>query len=261
MATVTVQNTLPDSANKSDFYSIVNNSTVTGIVNADLSPSAAVVDTKLATINTAGKVDGSAITNLTNVPSGAGVIPAVNLPNSIADSHLATISTAGKVSGAALTSLTATPSGAGIIPIANLASGTPTGSKYIRDDGTLQTVTVTTKNVISGSAPAVTTSTSYMASGAVATTIDTASVPMAVAGTMKNLYVYTKNTTASTVDVTVLKNGSASALTCQIQNAATTANDTTHTVSFSVGDRFEVQIGNNRGVTINGFGFSVEYDT
>ena len=29
----------------------------------------------------------------------------------------------------------------GVIPIANLATGTPTGSKFIRDDGTLQTIT------------------------------------------------------------------------------------------------------------------------
>jgi hypothetical protein len=117
-------------------------------------------DSHLSAITTAGKVDGSAITNLANVPSGAGVIPAVNLPNSIADSHLAsittagkvnvsaitgslpdsnlaTISTAGKVSCAALTTLSSTPSGAGVLPIANIASGTPTGAKFVRDDGVL----------------------------------------------------------------------------------------------------------------------------
>lgn len=38
-----------------------------------------------------------------------------------------------------MTSLTSTPSGAGVLPIANIASGTPTGSKFVRDDGTLQT--------------------------------------------------------------------------------------------------------------------------
>lgn len=138
MANVTHQTALPDSSNKVDFYNLVDSSTVTGIVNADIQASAAIVDTKLATISTAGKVSSAAITSLSLIPSGAGVIPAVNLPNSIADSHLATISTAGKVSGAALTSLTLTPSGAGIIPIANLATGTPTGLKFIRDDGTLQ---------------------------------------------------------------------------------------------------------------------------
>lgn len=48
------------------------------------------------------------------------------------------IVSANKVSGAAFKSLSSTPSGAGIMPIANLASGTPTGVKFIRDDGTLQ---------------------------------------------------------------------------------------------------------------------------
>lgn len=56
----------------------------------------------------------------------------------LADSFLAQITTAGKVSGAALTALSSIVSGAGRVPIANLASGTATGLKYIRDDGSLQ---------------------------------------------------------------------------------------------------------------------------
>ena len=59
------------------------------------------------------------------------------LAGSIPDSKLDTISTASKVSGAALTSLTSVPSGAGVVPIANLASGTPDGTKFVRDDNTL----------------------------------------------------------------------------------------------------------------------------
>lgn len=39
----------------------------------------AVTDAKIAGIVTAGKVDGAALTNLPNIPSGAGIIPAVNL--------------------------------------------------------------------------------------------------------------------------------------------------------------------------------------
>jgi hypothetical protein len=61
MATVTVTTTLPDSSNKSDFYSLIDNATVTSIVNADIAASAAIVDTKLATITTAGKVNVSAL--------------------------------------------------------------------------------------------------------------------------------------------------------------------------------------------------------
>lgn len=48
------------------------------ILNADLA--GAIDDTKLNTISTAGKVSGAAITLLTSLPSGAGVIPAANLP-------------------------------------------------------------------------------------------------------------------------------------------------------------------------------------
>lgn len=54
------------------------------IFNADLSSSAAVVDTKLAQITTASKVHGSSITGLASVPSGAGILPIANLPTTLA---------------------------------------------------------------------------------------------------------------------------------------------------------------------------------
>lgn len=46
----------------------------------------------------------------------------------------------GTPSAVVLTNATAVPAGqvVGVVPIANLATGTPTGSKFIRDDGTLQ---------------------------------------------------------------------------------------------------------------------------
>jgi len=49
------------------------------ISNSDISASAGIVDTKLATISTAGKVSGTALTGLTSIPSAAGVIPSANL--------------------------------------------------------------------------------------------------------------------------------------------------------------------------------------
>lgn len=61
MATVTVTTTLSDSADKAEFYGIINNATVTDIVNADISASANIADSKLATITTAGKVNISAL--------------------------------------------------------------------------------------------------------------------------------------------------------------------------------------------------------
>ena len=51
------------------------------IRNSKIATDAAIVDTKLATISTAGKVSGAAITALTSVPSGAGALPTANLGN------------------------------------------------------------------------------------------------------------------------------------------------------------------------------------
>lgn len=48
------------------------------IVNADVNSAAGIVDTKLATIATAGKVSGAALTLLANTPSAAGLIPGAN---------------------------------------------------------------------------------------------------------------------------------------------------------------------------------------
>lgn len=51
------------------------------ITNSDISASAGIVDTKLATISTAGKVSGAALTSLSSTPAGAGVFPAANVPS------------------------------------------------------------------------------------------------------------------------------------------------------------------------------------
>jgi hypothetical protein len=66
MGNVNHGGTLPDLAQKTDFYAVVDNSTVSNIVNADISANAAIAGSKLGTLNTIG--------------SGAGVIPAANLP-------------------------------------------------------------------------------------------------------------------------------------------------------------------------------------
>lgn len=65
MATITVTRvtTLPDSAEKADFHNLVDTATIaaTAIVNADIDAAAAIADSKLATITTAGKVNTSAL--------------------------------------------------------------------------------------------------------------------------------------------------------------------------------------------------------
>jgi len=50
------------------------------ITNAKVAADAAIVDTKLAAITTAGKVSGAALTLLANTPSGAGRLPRANTP-------------------------------------------------------------------------------------------------------------------------------------------------------------------------------------
>lgn len=65
MATVTKGGTLPDTGvTKNEVYALVDNATVTAIVNADISPSAVIADTKLAQITTASKVSAASITGL-----------------------------------------------------------------------------------------------------------------------------------------------------------------------------------------------------
>lgn len=111
-----------------------------------------IADSQLQPITTASKVNGSSIYNLSSTPSGAGLLPSANLNLGTSASQIVQLTAAAKypavdgslitnISGANLVSLASTPSGSGIIPIANLASGTPTGSKFIRDDGTLAAVT------------------------------------------------------------------------------------------------------------------------
>lgn len=48
------------------------------ITTANISASAAIADTQLAQVTTAGKVSGAALTSLSSTPSGAGVLPVVN---------------------------------------------------------------------------------------------------------------------------------------------------------------------------------------
>lgn len=89
MATATFQRnkTLPDSSAKSDFHDLIDTATLTalGITNDDLASNAAITDSKLAAITTASKVSGAALYGLASIPSGAGVIPAANLPAAAAN--------------------------------------------------------------------------------------------------------------------------------------------------------------------------------
>jgi len=62
-------------SNFSTIYSDYNGN----ITDANISGSAAISNSKLAQITTAGKVSGAALTSLSSIPSGAGAIPLLNL--------------------------------------------------------------------------------------------------------------------------------------------------------------------------------------
>ena len=100
---------------------------------ADTSPSLEVSDGGLRV-----KVDSSSIERASSglQIKASGVTNAM-LAGSIADSKLNQITTASKTHGSSLTGLASVPSDAGVLPIANIATGTPDGTKFVRDDGVL----------------------------------------------------------------------------------------------------------------------------
>lgn len=78
-------------------HQLVDLGAVTNIVDADISPSANIQDTKIEDITTGGKVRGQAISDLANIPSSAGAIPSVNMPSTVSQAITltdATITTA-----------------------------------------------------------------------------------------------------------------------------------------------------------------------
>jgi hypothetical protein len=78
------------------------------ITNAKCASDMALVDTKLAQITTAGKVSGTALTLLANIPAVAGNIPATNLGNALLASNLDTDGTLAANSDAKIPSQKAT---------------------------------------------------------------------------------------------------------------------------------------------------------
>jgi hypothetical protein len=105
MGVITHGGTLPDLSQKTDFYAVVDNSSVTNIVNADISATAAIAGSKLSTLNT--------------ITSGAGVIPAANLTSVAqkgANSDITSIT-------GLTTALTTAQGGTGATAAANAANG------------------------------------------------------------------------------------------------------------------------------------------
>lgn len=111
--------------------------TLTGaVLNADLAGS--IADSKLSTISTAGKVSGAALTSLSSIPSGAGVIPVANLPS-------VGLSLVSATTFSSDTSKTITGLAPGIpyVLIIDLASATVSESLFIFPNGTLSSISST----------------------------------------------------------------------------------------------------------------------
>lgn len=91
-------------SNFSTIYSDYNGN----IDNTNLSAFAAIVDTKLAVISTAGKVSGAALTSLASIPSGAGLIPVANIDTGTTANKIVILNGSSQIpaiSGALLTNL------------------------------------------------------------------------------------------------------------------------------------------------------------
>lgn len=119
-ATETVTNT--------KLHNLVDLGSVSNIVDADVSASAAIQDTKLEDITTAGKVRGTAILNLPSLASAAGVIP-MNLISlvSIPNQSIYPLTLADWVSGTSVRDLASFPTNKGIFNyktiVTSMASG------------------------------------------------------------------------------------------------------------------------------------------
>lgn len=109
------------------------------ITNDKVSPTAGIVDTKLAQIATASKVSGTALTGLASIPSGAGVIPVTNIPD-LAASKITTgqlaiarggtnLSSAGGNANRVLLTADGSTFAMGQVALATMVTGTlPTGN-------------------------------------------------------------------------------------------------------------------------------------
>lgn len=71
--------TVADASQVMSNYNAIVNVVNGNIDNTNLASTIAITDSHLNQIQTAGKVNGTALTNLAGIPSGAGIIPAANL--------------------------------------------------------------------------------------------------------------------------------------------------------------------------------------
>ena len=102
----------------------------------------------------------------------------------------------------------------------------------------------------------------YLGTSTVAATENVVATPISAPGIIKNMYVSTNTGPggATTYAATLRKNGVDTGLTCSMTSTATTANDTTHTVTVVAGDLLSVKLVTSAGAaTANGFNAGFEF--
>lgn len=87
-------------AEHNDNFDTIYNDYNGNITNANIASGASIVDTKLAQITTANKISGAAITLLTSLPSGAGLVPITNIATVTGTGTINCVLTASKGPGA-----------------------------------------------------------------------------------------------------------------------------------------------------------------
>ena len=113
------------------------------ITNAKVAAAAGIVDTKLATISTAGKVSGAALTSLTSVPAGAGKVPVANIDTGTTANKIVILDGSGflpAVSGTNLTGIPCSAIASGTMAPARLGSGTAAATTFLTGAGAWGTV-------------------------------------------------------------------------------------------------------------------------
>lgn len=86
-------------------FSIIYSDYNGNITDANIASNAAISDSKLSQITTASKVSGAAVTLLTSLPAGAGIIPSANLPSTTGS----TVQIVNTITGAFSSGTTAIP--------------------------------------------------------------------------------------------------------------------------------------------------------